>query len=227
MSALFLSTPLLPQAVTKPAKPSPGESRASAPLTSLPGKLASAVNADIDDHSDYVPCFFSRHQLLALRPEPNSAALSSAEAEDLRTKLISEALDPVNKNAFSDRAQVQAFAAEIGHTVFEGLTKSQATSTALSILGKYTASEIASLPPGTDVSQYIINRYATSKTRSNSAELTGALAKGAEAAQHALDQSSIGQADAVKSAVDGSIDNPLSAGPAKTTPAKSNGYGNG
>jgi hypothetical protein len=198
---------MLPQAATPP-KPQSSKSATNDPPASLPGKLASAVNADIDDHSDYVSCFFSRHQLLALRPAPESATLSSAEAEDLRARLISEGLDPANASAFSDKTQAQGFASEIGHTVFEGLTKSQATSTALSILGKYTASELAKLPQGTDMSQYILNKYATTKTRSNSSELTSAIAKGAQAAQHASDQSPVGQAEAVKSAVDGSIDIP-------------------
>src|SRR5258707_5898228 len=45
----------------------------------LAGNIAKAVNEGIDDHSDYVPCFFSKKQLLEIQPKPESAKLSQAD----------------------------------------------------------------------------------------------------------------------------------------------------
>jgi len=107
----------------------------------LAGNIAKAVNDGIDDHSDYVPCFFSKKQLLELQPKPESATLSSADAEALRASVIAAALAPENASGFTS-GQPEKFAAEVGKSVFEGLTPSQALTKVLDLLSSYTVPNV-------------------------------------------------------------------------------------
>jgi hypothetical protein len=68
----------------------------------LTSKLANVVTDRIDDHIHCVPCFFSKQQLLELRPKPEFSELISADSETLRSSVIGEAVN-------------------IGRSVFDGL----------------------------------------------------------------------------------------------------------
>jgi hypothetical protein len=107
----------------------------------LAGNIAKAVNDGIDDHSDYVPCFFSKKQLLELQPKPESATLSRADAEALRASVIAAALAPENASGFTS-GPPQEFAVEVGKSVFEGLTPSQALTRVLDLLSHYTVPKV-------------------------------------------------------------------------------------
>src|SRR5580700_3677656 len=107
------------------------------PPANLSNKLQDAVNGAAKSNNDYVPCFLDRNELLALQPKPEASTLSSYDAEQLRNNVIHEALDPANASTFEDD-EAKKFATEIGITVFEGLTPSQALSKTLSILAVHT-----------------------------------------------------------------------------------------
>jgi hypothetical protein len=129
-------------ASSKESKPhiDPNPNKADPPTT-LPGKLADAINASTDDKTDYVPCFFTQQQLLKLRPKVDAIALGSGDAEALRSSVMAEALKPENASAFTSKKanrEAKDFAREIGNTAFEGRTRSQALSKMLEILGLYT-----------------------------------------------------------------------------------------
>jgi hypothetical protein len=137
------------QSAKDSGKAGEGKATADDPATgkpsaaSLAGKFAGLVNDGIDDRSDYVPCFFSKRQLLQLQPKPASSALSGAEAEALKQNVINEALKPENAGGFNEAGHTagltpQDFAAEVGSTVFQGLTQSQALTRVLNILDRYT-----------------------------------------------------------------------------------------
>jgi hypothetical protein len=115
------------------------------PPPALPGKLADAINSATNDKSDYVPCFFTRQQLLDLRPQPEAATLSSADAEALRASVIEEALKPENESAFESEKDARNFAEDIGKNDFEGLTHSQTLSKVFSVLDGYAKSPVKSL----------------------------------------------------------------------------------
>ena len=180
ISTLLLTIPLLPQTAGLPKAPKTSPSQPSAsgdkgpagkkspgdPPASLPGKLAGAIDATSDDKSDYIPCFFSRRELLNLRPKPESLTLSSAEAEDLRSSVTAEALKPENSGAFTSGAP-EEFASKIGQTQFEGLTRSQALSKVLSLLASYTVSPIISAlkQGGTAPGEFFESTYALPGTQ--------------------------------------------------------------
>jgi hypothetical protein len=181
LSSLFLTIPLVPQTAGSPKVPASGpikpsvgsnvspageKSQTNDPPASLPSKLAGAIDASSDDNSDYIPCFFSRRELLSLRPQAESATLSSAEAEDLRSSVSAEALKPENSAAFTSGAP-EEFASKIGQTQFEGLTRSQALSKVLSLLIPYTASPIigALKQGGTAPGDFFESTYALPGTK--------------------------------------------------------------
>lgn len=147
--ALLLTTPIFPQtknpanqsnsSATKPAVNGDKNSKPDPPA--LAGNIANAVNDGIDDHSDYVPCFFSKKQLLDLQPKPESATLSTADAEALRASVIAAALAPENASGFTSGAP-EEFAVKIGKSVFEGLTPSQALTKVLELLSSYTVPDV-------------------------------------------------------------------------------------
>lgn len=88
------------QSNSSPTKPIVSDKSANPDPPALAGNIAKAVNDGIDDHSDYVPCFFSKKQLLDLQPKPESTALSTADAEALRASVIAAALAPENASGF-------------------------------------------------------------------------------------------------------------------------------
>jgi hypothetical protein len=122
---------------TDKSQPAPNPNGKPGDPVNLPGKLQDAVNGASKSNNDYVPCFFDRNELLALRPKPEASTLSSYDAEQLRNNVIQEALDPANASTFEDD-EAKRFATEIGNAVFEGLTPSQALSKTLSILAVHT-----------------------------------------------------------------------------------------
>jgi hypothetical protein len=134
-TSVFAAAKKTPPAGKSQPALNPNEKPADPPLN-LPGKLQDAVAGAAKSNNDYVPCFFDRNELLALRPKPEASTLSSYDAEQLRNNVIHEALDPANASTFEDD-QAKQFATDIGDTVFEGLTQSQALSKVLSILKKY------------------------------------------------------------------------------------------
>jgi hypothetical protein len=159
-----------PQSGNTPASSKPGAGKPTSgkdknktdPPDTLPGKLAGDVNTAANDSSDYVPCFFTREQLLNLRPKPEAATLSSGDAEALRSKVIAEAFDPANATAFED-GKAEEFAQEIGNEVFEGLTRSQATSRVLGLLNDKTKADTESVSEAA-LAEYAVDRYAPTAT---------------------------------------------------------------
>jgi hypothetical protein len=147
--------------------PSPDDkAKKDDPPATFPGKLVDAVNSAAGDKSDYIPCFFTRQQLLDLRPEPASAVLSTAQAEVLRASVIKEALDPSNANAF-EKGKAQEFAEQIGESVLEGLTQSQATSKILKLLGEATQTQIAGIKDNTKLAEVVVDTYGEGITPQN------------------------------------------------------------
>lgn len=147
--ALLCTTPIFAQnkgaanqsnsSATKPTVNADKSGKPDPPA--LAGNIAKAVNDGIDDHSDYVPCFFSKKQLLDLQPKPESTTLSTADAEALRASVIAAALAPENASGFPLGAP-EEFAVEVGKSVFEGLTPSQALTKVLELLSKYTIQDV-------------------------------------------------------------------------------------
>jgi len=153
MSRLFVLACILSLTVSAFAQTKTPVKNSSAPVATastaakadppaLASRLVNAVTDGIDDHSDYVPCFFSKRQLLELRPKPEFSVLSSADAEALRASVIDEAMNPDNAAGFTTESP-QQFAAEIGRTVFEGLTPSQALTKVLELLNPSTTPTIS------------------------------------------------------------------------------------
>jgi hypothetical protein len=134
-TSAFAAAKKTPPAGKGQSEPNPNQKPGDPPL-SLPSKLQDAVAAAAKSNNDYVPCFFDRNELLQLRPKPEASTLTSYDAEQLRNNVIHEALDPANASAFEDD-QAKQFATEIGNTVFEGLTQSQALSKTFSVLKTY------------------------------------------------------------------------------------------
>jgi hypothetical protein len=135
-TSIFAAAKKTPPAAKSQSAPNPND-KPSDPPANLPGKLQDAANGAGSKGNDYVTCFFDRDDLLRLRPKPEASTLSSYDAEQLRNNVIHEALDPANASTFEDD-QAKQFATEIGSTVFEGLTPSQALSKTLSILAMHT-----------------------------------------------------------------------------------------
>jgi hypothetical protein len=135
-TSAFAATKKTPPAGKNQPSPNPNQKPGDPPLN-LPSKLQDAVAAAAKSNNDYVPCFFDRNELLQLRPKPEASTLTSYDAEQLRNNVIHEALDPANASAFEDD-EAKRFATEIGNTMFEGLTSSQAFSKVLSILAAHT-----------------------------------------------------------------------------------------
>jgi hypothetical protein len=107
-------------------------------VTTLQNKVVSDVDPVHPDIGDYIPCEFSREQLLYLRPQPDVLTLTAAEEDALRSKVIAEAMADDNNAAFKTREDAQAFVKAIFQEPFEGLTPSQALGRVLVLLGRYT-----------------------------------------------------------------------------------------
>jgi hypothetical protein len=135
-TSTFAAVKKTPPAGKSQPAPNPNEKPGDPPLN-LPGKLQDAVSGAAKSNNDYVPCFLDRNELLQFRPKPEASTLSSYDAEQLRNNVIREALDPANASTFEDD-QAKQFATEIGNTIFEGLTQSQALSKTLSVLANHT-----------------------------------------------------------------------------------------
>src|SRR5258708_6826255 len=169
---LFFTTPVFAQtkapgnhsnsSTTKSEANSDKSGKPNPPV--LAGNIAKAVNDGIDDHSDYVPCFFSKKQLLELQPKAESATLSTADAEALRASVIAAALAPENASGFTSGRRPEEFAVEVGKSVFEGLTPSQALTKVLGLLGNYTVP---------DVDKALASRGLTSSTFAETYALPG------------------------------------------------------
>jgi hypothetical protein len=123
-------------ATTSP-KASPSQQNAKPTTPSLQSKIAADVSAS-RDLGDYVPCEFSRADLLNLRPQPPVFTLTGADEDALRTLIIGEALD--NKNAIAfPTGKRDVFVQHISESAFVGLTPSQATGRILYVLAQDTA----------------------------------------------------------------------------------------
>lgn len=141
------------QAQSKPAKPANGPSSPStassnapptqqnaktpAPPPSLQSKIAADVSAS-RDVGDYIPCEFSRADLLNLRPQPPVFTLTDADEDALRSRIIAEALDNKNATAFP-AGKRDVFVLHISESAFVGLTPSQAMGRILYLLAQDTA----------------------------------------------------------------------------------------
>src|ERR1700689_990948 len=104
---------------------------------SIQSKLAEDALV-FSDAGDYVPCEFSRADLLSLRPQPDVFTLSSADEETLRARIIADALEDSNAGAFTPN-QRDAFGRDVAPASDVGLTPSQATGKTLFLLAQNTA----------------------------------------------------------------------------------------
>ena len=148
------------QAQSKPAKPAntaptpPTGSLTASPsqqnAKSIPPSLQSKIAADVAasrDLGDYIPCEFSRADLLNLRPQPPVFTLTDADEDALRSRIIAEALDNKNASAFP-AGKRDVFVQHISESAFVGLTPSQAMGKILYVLAQDTA-------PGPEVSDLL------------------------------------------------------------------------
>jgi hypothetical protein len=110
------------------------------PNVSIQSKLAADV-AIFGDKGDYVPCEFSRSDLLTLRPQPDVIIFDAADEDALRSLIIAEALDTDNANAFAP-GERDNFVRHIAEASLEGLTPSSAKGKVLYLLSQATAPSI-------------------------------------------------------------------------------------
>jgi hypothetical protein len=87
--------------------------------------------------ADYIPCVFTQGELLGLRLKPVAATLTSADDENLKQSLLSEASSQVSISNLTPE-QKQIFFDEVTQESFEGLTPSQAVSLVLDMLRRVT-----------------------------------------------------------------------------------------
>ena len=85
------------------------------------------------DNGDYVPCFFTATQLMALRPLPPTPRLTGEQAENLVSKVMSAVLSAASSKVFGDVERAEIIK-ELNATDFEGLTPSQALAQVIAIL---------------------------------------------------------------------------------------------
>lgn len=179
-----------PPSVTSGSTP-PGAA-ADTPSTTTkqpkPKSIQSKIAADaslVATVGDYVPCEFTKAELLALRPEPVVYTLSSADAEALRSKTISEALDESNAGTFKSDQQRDKFVKDVSELDLQGRTSSQATGKLLSILNSDTESTgkpgdvgEAAKSSNPDFSKFLFDQYAIPED--DSTKLLGDSPKSAE-----------------------------------------------
>ncbi len=122
---------------TTPATPSPSQQNTKPAAPSLQSKIAADVSAS-RDLGDYIPCEFSRADLLNLRPQPPVFTLTDADEDALRSRIIAEALDNKNAGAFP-AGKRDVFVQHISEAAFVGLTSSQAMGKILYVLAQDTA----------------------------------------------------------------------------------------
>jgi hypothetical protein len=85
------------------------------------------------DNGDYVPCFFTASQLLALRPSAPTPRLTSEEAERLSSAVMTEVLSAASAKIFS-QAERAEIVKEVSEQDFEGLSPSVALAKVILIL---------------------------------------------------------------------------------------------
>jgi hypothetical protein len=103
-------------------------------------KLATIFDPANPDTGDYIPCKFTITELMQLRPKPEVVLLSAFDAEELKSKVIAEALSQANAGAF-DAGQEAAFvkALTAHEASLTGKTPSEALATIISLLSQATA----------------------------------------------------------------------------------------
>jgi hypothetical protein len=125
------------QLPTQPATSSTGQQSPAPAAPSLQSRIAADV-IQSRDVGDYIPCEFSRVDLLNLRPRPEVYVLTDADEDILRSRIITEALNNDNASAFPENTR-DLFVKDVGAESFVGLTASQATGKILYLLGRDTA----------------------------------------------------------------------------------------
>jgi hypothetical protein len=114
------STPAQPAAPT-PAQPDSAQS------------ALSILRSNEQFPADYIPCVFTKGELLGLRLQPVAATLTSADDENLKQSLLSEASFQSSISNLTDE-QKQIFFEQVTSESFEGLTPSQAVYVVLNLL---------------------------------------------------------------------------------------------
>jgi hypothetical protein len=101
------------------------------------GKLVTIFDPANPDTGDYISCKFTVKELMDLRPVPEVVFLSAFDEEQLKSKVIAEALSQANEGAF-DKGQEVSFAKAISSASLEGKTPSQALETIIDRLNQVT-----------------------------------------------------------------------------------------
>jgi hypothetical protein len=108
---------------------------------------------------DYIPCEFSRVDLLNLRPTPEVATLTAADADAFRSRIIAEVLSSDNAAALPAEKR-DIFVRHVAEASFEGLSSSEATGKVLFLLAQDSAptpdaSELLSAKGNQTFAEYI------------------------------------------------------------------------
>lgn len=118
-----------PDPTAPPAKP------ATPIKPSLQSEIAKDATLVFGDIGDYVPCEFTRDALLKLRPAPDVITLTAKQEDELRTRIIAEAQNSSNAQAFPQgQVQQDFFVKSIAEASFVGLTPSHAIGKVINIL---------------------------------------------------------------------------------------------
>ncbi len=131
-----------PDPTAPPAQP------ATAVKPSLQSEIAKNATSVFGDVGDYVPCEFTRDALLSLRPTPDVITLTAKQEDELRTRIIAEAQNSSNSQAFPQgQVQQDFFVRSIAQASFVGLTPSHAIGKVIDILWSATQKD----PDATDL----------------------------------------------------------------------------
>jgi hypothetical protein len=151
-------TQATPASVSKPTKtkkptaapdPTAPPAKPATPIKpSLQSEIAKDATSVFGDIGDYVPCEFTRDALLSLRPTPDVITLTAKQEDELRTRIIAEAQNSSNAQAFlQGQVQQDFFVKSIAEASFVGLTPSHAIGKVINILWSATQPD----PDATDL----------------------------------------------------------------------------
>ena len=131
-----------PDPTAPPAKP------ATPIKPSLQSEIAKDATSVFGDIGDYVPCEFTWDALLSLRPTPDVITLTAKQEDELRSRIIAEAQNSSNAQAFPQGQVQQDFLVKsIAEASFVGLTPSHAIGKVINILWSASQPE----PDATDL----------------------------------------------------------------------------
>lgn len=119
---------------TAPANLSNADAKKQADaIRSLEQQLATAFNLASPDPGDYIPCEFTVPQLLNLRPQPETALLSSADEAKLKDAVTAQTLAQSEAGVFP-KSEAAEFIDRVSKTTLAGRSPGEALAKVISIL---------------------------------------------------------------------------------------------